>query len=175
MTIPYVFIAEDRGLRILIDLGDTDIYYLHSMIASTRGYVRTHRDIVLRFLRGYLEGIAIFKQNKKDSLDILKKKLRVSTEQERTLERSYDLLVAKYYEVMPYPSVRGVETLLSFLDKENSKAKSADPLPYGLHGTSIPEKMTTTQSIGGLRLANWDIVRAMRLLPQGTPLQWKQR
>jgi len=130
MTIPYVFIAEDRGLRILVDLGDTDIYYLHSMIASTRGYVRTHREIVLRFLRGYLEGIAIFKQNKKDSLDVLRKKLRVSAEQERTLERSYDLLVAKYYEAMPYPSVRGVETLLSFLDKENPKAKTADPKSF---------------------------------------------
>lgn len=54
-----------------------------------------------------------------------------------------------------------------------AKAKSTDPLPYGLHGTSIPERMRTQESIGGLRLANWDIARAVRLLPPGTPLQWK--
>jgi len=56
-----------------------------------------------------------------------------------------------------------------------AKSKSTDPLPYGLHGTSIPGKMSTLEGIGGLRLANWNIARAVRLLPPGTPLQWKQR
>ncbi len=54
-----------------------------------------------------------------------------------------------------------------------AKAKSTEPLPYGLHGTSIPGQMKTQEGIGGLRLANWDIARAVRLLPSGTPLQWK--
>jgi LysM repeat protein/lipoprotein-anchoring transpeptidase ErfK/SrfK len=55
-----------------------------------------------------------------------------------------------------------------------AKADSPDPLPYGLHGTSIPEQMNTLESIGGLRLTNWDIARAVRLLPSGTPLEWRQ-
>lgn len=54
-----------------------------------------------------------------------------------------------------------------------AKAKSTTPLPYGLHGTSIPGRMKSQESLGGFRLANWDIVRAVRLLPKGTPLQWK--
>jgi lipoprotein-anchoring transpeptidase ErfK/SrfK len=54
-----------------------------------------------------------------------------------------------------------------------AKAKSTEPLPYGLHGTSIPSRMKTQEGIGGIRLANWDIVRAVRLLPPGTPLQWR--
>jgi lipoprotein-anchoring transpeptidase ErfK/SrfK len=54
-----------------------------------------------------------------------------------------------------------------------AKSKSTEPLSYGLHGTSIPDQMTTEESIGGLRLTNWDIARAVRLLPFGTPLQWK--
>ncbi len=54
-----------------------------------------------------------------------------------------------------------------------AKAGSSDPLPYGLHGTSIPAKMGTLQGIGGLRLTNWDIARAARLMPAGTALQWK--
>ncbi len=56
-----------------------------------------------------------------------------------------------------------------------AKASDTEPLPYGLHGTSIPGQMNTQRGIGGFRLANWDIVRAVRLLPPGTPLQWKQR
>jgi hypothetical protein len=53
-----------------------------------------------------------------------------------------------------------------------AKSGSTEPLPYGLHGTSIPAKMKL-QGIGGLRLTNWDIARAVRLMPVGTALQWK--
>ena len=55
-----------------------------------------------------------------------------------------------------------------------AKSGSSDPLPYGLHGTSIPAKMRNLAGIGGLRLTNWDIVRAARLMPAGTALQWKK-
>jgi lipoprotein-anchoring transpeptidase ErfK/SrfK len=54
-----------------------------------------------------------------------------------------------------------------------AKADSTTPLPYGLHGTAIPSRMKTQQSLGGLRLTNWDIARAVRMLPEGTPLAWK--
>jgi LysM repeat protein/lipoprotein-anchoring transpeptidase ErfK/SrfK len=55
-----------------------------------------------------------------------------------------------------------------------AKSDNPDPLPYGLHGTSIPDQMNALESIGGFRLSNWDIARAVRLLPFGTPLEWKQ-
>lgn len=70
------------------------------------------------------------KQNKKESLDIVKKKLRIGAEQERNLERSLDLLITKYYENIPYPSLRGVETVLGFIEKDNPKAKTADPKSF---------------------------------------------
>jgi len=130
LTIPSMFVAEDRGYRVLLDMADTDIYYLHTMVATTRQYIKNNRDKVLRFLRGYVEGIAFVKQNKKESLDIVKKKLRIGPEQERNLERSLDLLIAKYYENIPYPALRGVETVLGFIEKDNPKAKTADPKSF---------------------------------------------
>src|SRR4249920_1482420 len=123
LTIPSMFVAEDRGYRVLLDMADTDIYYLHTMVATTRQYIKSNRDKVLRFLRGYVEGIAFVKHNKKESLDIVKKKLRLGLEQERNLESSLDLLISKYYENIPYPSLRGVETVLGFVEKDNPKAK----------------------------------------------------
>lgn len=130
LTIPSMFVAEDRGYRVLLDMADTDIYYLHTMVATTRQYIKNNRDKVSRFLRGYVEGIAFVKQNKKESLEIVKKKLRIGPEQEKNLERSLDLLIAKYYENVPYPSMRGVETVLGFVEKDNPKAKSADPKSF---------------------------------------------
>jgi hypothetical protein len=55
---------------------------------------------------------------------------RIGAEQERNLERSIDLLSTKYYEQMPYPSMRGVETVLGFVAKDNPKAKTADPKSF---------------------------------------------
>jgi NitT/TauT family transport system substrate-binding protein len=130
LTIPSMFVAEDRGYRVLLDMADTDIYYLHTMVATTRHYIKANRDKVLRFLRGYVEGIAFVRQNKKESLDIVGKKLRIGPEQERNLERSLDLMSAKYYEQVPYPSLRGVETVLGFVEKDNPKAKGADPKSF---------------------------------------------
>lgn len=54
-------------------------------------------------------------------------------------------------------------------------AKSGDetPLPYGLHGTSIPGYMRRQESIGGFRMTNWNIAYAVRLIPAGTPLTWQ--
>ena len=130
VTIPSMFVAEDRGYRVLLDMADTDIYYLHTMVATTRQYIKSNRDKVLRFLRGYVEGIAFVKHNKKDSLEIVKKKLRLGPEQERNLESSLDLLISKYYENVPYPSLRGVETVLGFIEKDNPKAKTADPKSF---------------------------------------------
>lgn len=130
ITIPSMFVAEDRGYRVLLDLGDTDIYYLQTMVATTRSFIKNHRDKTLRFLKGYLEGIAFFKQNRKESLEVVKKKLRLEANQERNLERAFDLLNAKYYESLPYPSMRGVETVLGFVEKDHPKAKTADPRSF---------------------------------------------
>jgi hypothetical protein len=54
-----------------------------------------------------------------------------------------------------------------------AKSTSTEPLPYGLHGTSIPDQMNDEQSLGGFRLTNWDIARAVHHLPFGTTLGWK--
>ena len=130
LTIPSMFVAEDRNYRVLLDMGDTDIYYLHTMVASTRQYIKNNRDKVLRYLKGYVEGIAFVKQNRRESVEIVKKKLRLGPDQTRNLERSLDLLTAKYYENVPYPSLRGVETVLGFVEKDIPKAKTADPKSF---------------------------------------------
>jgi lipoprotein-anchoring transpeptidase ErfK/SrfK len=53
-----------------------------------------------------------------------------------------------------------------------AKANENTPLPFGLHGTATPSAMFGYESLGGFRLANWDIVRAASLLPPGSKLEW---
>jgi ABC-type nitrate/sulfonate/bicarbonate transport system substrate-binding protein len=100
------------------------------MIDTTRGYIRTHRDMALRFLRGYIEGIAFFKNNRNESIEVLAKKLRTAPSQTKYLERSHALYSSGYFENTPYVSLRGVNTLLEFLGKDNPKARTADPRSF---------------------------------------------
>ncbi len=130
LTIPSVFVAEERGYRVLADLADMDIYYLHTMIDTTRSYLRTYRDQATRFLKAFIEGIAYFKQNKQESIGVLRKKLRTDPGGEKHLEKAYDLLASKYYDRDPYPSLQGVETVLEFIAKDNPKARNADPKTF---------------------------------------------
>jgi NitT/TauT family transport system substrate-binding protein len=142
LTIPSVFVAEDRGYRVLADLADMDIYYLNTMFNSTRSYIRTHRDQATRVIKAFVEGIAYYKKHKKESLEVLRKKLRADPAGERHLEKSYDLYASKYYEALPYPSVQGVETLLEFLGSETAAAKTADPKSF--LDTSILTQLDST-------------------------------
>jgi len=130
LTEPTFFFAEDQGYRTLADLADMDIYYLHSMIDTTRGYLRTHRDLALRFMKGYVEGIAYFKKNKKDSIDVLVKRLRTAPAQTKYVERSHALYSSGYFENAPYVALKGVTTLLDFYGKDNPRARSANPQTF---------------------------------------------
>lgn len=130
LTEPTFFFAEDQGYRTLADLADMDIYYLHSMIDTTRGYLRTHRDLALRFMKGYSEGIAYFKKNKKDSIDVLVKRLRTAPAQTKYVERSHALYASGYFENAPYVALKGVTTLLDFYGKDNPRARSANPQTF---------------------------------------------
>ena len=130
LTMPSFFLAEDKGYRVLGDPADMDIVYLQNTLESTRAFVRKNRDTVLRFLKGYIEGIAYFKKYKAESFDVMRKRLRIQSQQERDnryLELSYNLLVSKYYNDAPYPSVRAVQTILDNIAADEPKARGVDP------------------------------------------------
>ncbi len=127
LTDPSYFIAEDHGFRVFADLAKMNIHYLQSMMVSTRGNLRTNRDQAMRVLRAYVEGIAYFKRNKKESVQIILKKMRMNADQAKYAERTYDQYASLYFDRIPYPSPTGIKTVLESLAKENPKAKNADP------------------------------------------------
>ncbi len=129
LTMPSFFVAEDRGFRTLADPGEMDIYYLQNSVDTTRSYLRSSRNHALRFTKGIIEGIAYFKKYKRESLEVLQKKLRIQSAQEKDikyLEASYNLLATKFYSQVPYATPKAVETSLEFISAEEPKARGAD-------------------------------------------------
>jgi len=49
----------------------------------------------------------------------------------------------------------------------------ADGAEVATNGTPEPSRIDKTNSHGCVRLTNWDVARAVRMLPEGTPLAWK--
>ena len=132
LTLPTFFVAEDRGYRTVGDPITMDIFYLQNTLESTRGFLRKNRDGSLRFMRGYIEGIAYFKKNKSESLDVMRKKLRIQSEQERDnryLEQSYNLLANAYNDI-PYPSLKSVQTIIDKIAEDEPKVKERDVIPF---------------------------------------------
>lgn len=124
LTLPTYFVAEEKGYRVVGDPIQMDIYYLQNTLETTRSYIRKNRGQAVGFMKGYIEGISYFKKNKKESMDIMRKKLRIQSSQERDiryLEMSYSMMVAAYADV-PYPSLRAVQTILEKLSEEDPKA-----------------------------------------------------
>src|ERR1700757_3878184 len=130
LTMPTFFVAEEKGYRRIGDPATMDIFYLQNTLESTRSFLRANRDRTLRFMKGYVEGVAYFKKNKRESIDVMRKKLRIQSEQERDnryLELSYNLLTSTYYNDVPYPSLKGVQTILDKIAEEDPKVKERDP------------------------------------------------
>ena len=129
LTMPSFFVAEERGFRTLADPAEMDIYYLQNSVDTTRSYLKANRAQAIRFAKGLIEGVAYFKKYKKESLEVLQKKLRIQSAQEKDikyLEASYNLLATKYYNPTLYPTPKAVETSLEFIAATEPKARGAD-------------------------------------------------
>ena len=133
LTLPTYFVAEEKGYRVVGDPGQMDIYYLQNTLETTRSFIRKNRAQAVAFMKGYIEGIAYFKKNKSESMDIMRKKLRIQSSQERDnryLEMSYNMMVSAYADV-PYPSLRAVQTIIDKIAEEDPKAiPNRDPKTY---------------------------------------------
>ncbi len=106
---------ESQGLQVMADLGKLNLPWEHDFMDAKRSYLRSHRDTVEKFLRGLLEANAYIldPQNKRFVLRIIAENLHLSTVAEAGL--SYTLAIELFVRKKPYPNVRGLDTMLSFM------------------------------------------------------------
>ncbi|MBI2359777.1 MAG: ABC transporter substrate-binding protein [Deltaproteobacteria bacterium] len=114
--------AKNAGARILIDMAKAGVYFPHTNIATTRSYIRAHRDVVLNFLRGYSEGIQRMITDKAFTKKVLQKYTRENDDE--IIETTYQYAL-DYVARPPYPTREGIiETLKQ---STHPKARTANP------------------------------------------------
>lgn len=122
---PATLQARKLKLKELLDMSKLDAEYHVNGVVTTRRFLKTHEDVVRRFLRAYIEGAARGQKDKNFGLKVMGKYFR--TDDKEILEESYDTVLKSNLSIPPYPSIPGIASLVQGLEKSNPKAKGAKP------------------------------------------------
>jgi ABC-type nitrate/sulfonate/bicarbonate transport system substrate-binding protein len=119
---PTSFQAEKIGMRRLLDMADEDVEFANVAVAVSRAYVKSQRDVTLRFLRAYVEGTRRFMTDKEFGMKTLS--IYTGSRDQEILGKTYDLFATKYIKKIPTLSLRGVEATLAMIADRTPKAKN---------------------------------------------------
>jgi NitT/TauT family transport system substrate-binding protein len=108
---PTFILAQRAGFHILWDFFK-DVEYPWSEIATTRSQIKQDRDLVMRYMRAHIEGIARFKQDPELAKKVIKKMLRL--DDDSLVHESWELF-AKHRLAAPYPNIKGLKTSYEYV------------------------------------------------------------
>jgi ABC-type nitrate/sulfonate/bicarbonate transport system substrate-binding protein len=108
---PNFIFAQRAGFHVLWDFFK-DVDYPWSEIATTRTQIKQDRDLVMRYMRAHLEGIARFKQEPELAKKVIKKMLRL--DDDALAQESWELF-AKHRIAAPYPNIKGMKTSYEYV------------------------------------------------------------
>lgn len=122
LSFPSSFYAEKLGLKTLYDLADSGSDIATTTVAVSREYGKAHRDVVLSFLKAYIEGTHRLFTDKEVAIRALQKYARIQDKE--LLNNTYDLFTSKYIKKVPTLSIKGVENALALIAETNPEAKN---------------------------------------------------
>jgi NitT/TauT family transport system substrate-binding protein len=121
-SFPSSLFAEKAGLKPLYDLADSGIEVPTTTIAVSRSYARANRDIVLRYVRAYVEGTHRLLTDRELGIRALRRYGGVQDTE--LLAATYDLFAKKYIKKVPTLTATSVQNALKLLAEGNPKAKN---------------------------------------------------
>jgi NitT/TauT family transport system substrate-binding protein len=124
---PETLVAKKLGLNFLLDLGSLAIEFQNATIAAGRDVVQKKPELASRFIKALVEGIQVYKTDKEFALKVLRKYLR--TADSEIIQETYDFYVSKVAR-KPYPTLKGIQAVLSDVASRNPKANGAPPARF---------------------------------------------
>lgn len=125
---PYATVAQRAGSVVLADLSQLGVPYTMHGFGARKSFIHANRDVVIRFMKAYLEGIYHFKTNKELALKVLKKYARV--DDLSLLEGTYDEYAHRLIRRVPYPDPQGIQTIIDQLAKTRPQMKNLNPADF---------------------------------------------
>ena len=122
---PFATLAIRSGSAVLADLSQLGVTYSMHGFGARKSFIQANRDVVVRFMKAYLEGIYVFKTNKDLALNVLKKYTRV--DDLSLVQVAYDEMSQRLIRRMPYPDREGIQTIIDQLAKTRPQMKNLNP------------------------------------------------
>jgi NitT/TauT family transport system substrate-binding protein len=115
---------QSLGLRILVRLSDLDLPWAKQGVYTRRSFVEQNRDLMVRFMKGYLEGIAFYKnpQNREQSIAFIQKYMQKDRAVVEGIYDSYSQLQA----AKPYPPPAALQKTNEYSSEGNPALKDLD-------------------------------------------------
>lgn len=123
-TPTYLPVIEKAGMKVLFDLEKLGVPYALNGYASTRSYIAKNRPTVVGFMRAVIKAIRRIKSDRPFSRKILEKYVRMDNPQ--FIDAALDQQV-RILPDLPYPPVRGIETILQELSRTYPEASKLTP------------------------------------------------
>jgi ABC-type nitrate/sulfonate/bicarbonate transport system substrate-binding protein len=120
---PQDIAAEKLGLNELIDMSKLGLYNPGSCFASTKTYVRSHRDTVMRVMKTFVEGLRYYRDNREFVLKVTAD--FVQNRDPDVLRPTYEV-VTRFQDRVPYVNMKGIEFMLKTLELRDPRAKNFD-------------------------------------------------
>jgi len=121
---PQDIAAEKLGLHELIDMSKLGLYNPGSCFASTKSYIRSHRDTVMRVMKTFVEGLRYYKENREFVLRVTAE--FAQNRDPNVLNPTYEV-VTRFQDRVPYVNMKGIEFMLKTLELRDPRAKTFDP------------------------------------------------
>jgi NitT/TauT family transport system substrate-binding protein len=121
---PQDIAAERLGLHPLIDMSKLGLYNPGSCFASTKTFIKTNRDTVMKVMKTFVEGLKYYKENREFVLNVTAE--FAQNRDPNVLNPTYEV-VTRYQDRVPYVNMKGVEFMLRTLESRDARAKAFDP------------------------------------------------
>jgi ABC-type nitrate/sulfonate/bicarbonate transport system substrate-binding protein len=121
LSFPTSLHADKLQLKTLIDFAESGFESPATTVVVSRHYANGNRDIVLRFLKAYIEGTKRLFTDRELGIRALKRYGGVSDRD--MLVTTHDLFTSRYIKKIPKINSKGVENSLSLIAENNPKAK----------------------------------------------------
>ena len=123
--------AQRAGFNTIFNMTKLGIPYPQEGVVASRQYIAKRRDTLLRFLKGFVEGVRDLKADKEFAIAIIAKHLRMDPKKDReALEDSFQEVVIEQMLKIPNPNLEAVKMGIELLGKERPAKMSADPKDY---------------------------------------------
>jgi len=111
LSFPGYGIAMKMGFPMLWDSAK-EIDYPWIEITTRRSIIQKDRDMVMNYMKAYMEATALFKRDREFGKKVIKKTLRLDNEE--LLNESYNLFAKNFLQV-PYPNTAGMKTSFEYV------------------------------------------------------------